>query len=123
MPYTVEILRRAAKTLRSLTDRKLYHRLRKTIDALAVEAPASRLQQTQRHPRYLPRARRRPSHRLPSHGPSPSGLGRRYRSSPRDLSLLTDGLPAPVFRSLSFQVSGFILSRSALLPTPSSQIV
>ena len=28
MPYTVEILRRAEKTLRDLTDRKLYHRLR-----------------------------------------------------------------------------------------------
>ena len=37
MPYTVEILRRAEKTLRALTDRKLYLRLRNTIDALAVE--------------------------------------------------------------------------------------
>ena len=37
MPYTVEILRRAEKTLRALTDRNLYLRLRNTIDALAVE--------------------------------------------------------------------------------------
>jgi hypothetical protein len=37
MPYTVEILCRAEKTLRALTDRKLYLRLRNTIDALAVE--------------------------------------------------------------------------------------
>ncbi len=35
--YTVEILRRAEKTLRDLTDRKLYHRLREAIDALATE--------------------------------------------------------------------------------------
>ena len=37
MPYTVEILRRAEKTLRDLTDRKFYHRLREAIDALAAE--------------------------------------------------------------------------------------
>ena len=37
MPYTVEVLRRAEKTLRNLTNRKLYHRLRETIDALALE--------------------------------------------------------------------------------------
>ena len=37
MPYTVEILRRAEKTLRALTDRKLYLRLRDAIDGLAVE--------------------------------------------------------------------------------------
>lgn len=37
MPYTVEILRRAEKALRALTDRKLYLRLREAIDALAVE--------------------------------------------------------------------------------------
>jgi len=37
MPYTVEILRRAEKTLRGLTDRKLYQRLRDAIDALATE--------------------------------------------------------------------------------------
>jgi mRNA interferase RelE/StbE len=37
MPYTVEILRRAEKGLRGLTDRKLYHRLREAIDALAIE--------------------------------------------------------------------------------------
>jgi mRNA interferase RelE/StbE len=37
MPYTVEILRRAEKALRDLTDRKLYHRLRDTIDALALQ--------------------------------------------------------------------------------------
>ncbi|MFM8656504.1 MAG: type II toxin-antitoxin system RelE family toxin [Chthoniobacterales bacterium] len=37
MPYTVEILRRAEKTLRGLTDRKLYLRLRDTIDSLAIE--------------------------------------------------------------------------------------
>ena len=37
MPYTVEILRRAEKTLRGLTDRKLYRRLRDTIDELAFE--------------------------------------------------------------------------------------
>ena len=37
MPYTVEILRRAEKALRALTDRKLYLRLRDAIDALAVE--------------------------------------------------------------------------------------
>jgi hypothetical protein len=35
MPYTVEILRRAEKALRDLTDRKLYHRLREAIDVLA----------------------------------------------------------------------------------------
>jgi mRNA interferase RelE/StbE len=37
MSYTVEILRRAEKALRDLTDRKLYHRLRETIDVLASE--------------------------------------------------------------------------------------
>lgn len=37
MPYTVEILRRVEKTMRGLTDRKLYHRLRDTIDSLAIE--------------------------------------------------------------------------------------
>jgi mRNA interferase RelE/StbE len=37
MSYTVEILRRAEKALRDLTDRKLYHRLRETIDVLANE--------------------------------------------------------------------------------------
>jgi mRNA interferase RelE/StbE len=37
MSYTVEILRRAEKTLRGLTDRKLYQRLREAIDALACE--------------------------------------------------------------------------------------
>ena len=37
MPYTVEILRRAEKALRDLTDRKLYHRLREAIDVLASE--------------------------------------------------------------------------------------
>jgi mRNA interferase RelE/StbE len=37
MPYKVEILRRAEKSLRALTDRKLYLRLRDTIDALAME--------------------------------------------------------------------------------------
>jgi mRNA interferase RelE/StbE len=37
MLYTVEILRRAEKTLRDLTDRKLYRRLRDTIDELAFE--------------------------------------------------------------------------------------
>jgi len=37
MPYTVEILRRAEKALRGLTDRKLYHRLRKAIDSLGQE--------------------------------------------------------------------------------------
>jgi len=37
MPYTVEILRRAGKVLRGLTDRKLYHRLREAIDTLALE--------------------------------------------------------------------------------------
>ena len=37
MPYTVEILRRAEKALRALTDRKLYLRIREVIDALAVE--------------------------------------------------------------------------------------
>ena len=37
MAYTVEILRRAEKTLRGLTDRKFYRRLRETIDALAIE--------------------------------------------------------------------------------------
>jgi mRNA interferase RelE/StbE len=37
MSYTVEILRRAEKTLRDLSDRKLYHRLREAIDALAIE--------------------------------------------------------------------------------------
>lgn len=37
MPYTVEILRRAEKTLRGLTDRKLYRRLREAIDSLAIE--------------------------------------------------------------------------------------
>jgi len=37
LPYTVEILRRAEKALRALTDRKLYLHLRNTIDALAVE--------------------------------------------------------------------------------------
>jgi mRNA interferase RelE/StbE len=37
MRYTVEILRRAERTLRTLTDRKLYRRLRDTIDALAIE--------------------------------------------------------------------------------------
>jgi len=37
MPYTVEILRRAEKALRALTDRKLYLRLRDAIDMLAVE--------------------------------------------------------------------------------------
>jgi hypothetical protein len=31
MAYTVEILRRAEKTLRGLTNRKLYHRLREDI--------------------------------------------------------------------------------------------
>jgi mRNA interferase RelE/StbE len=36
MPYTVEVLRRAEKVLRGLTDRKLYHRLREAIDALAT---------------------------------------------------------------------------------------
>jgi len=42
MPYTVEILRRAEKTLRGLTDRKLYLRLRDTIDSLASESMVSR---------------------------------------------------------------------------------
>ena len=37
MAYTVEILRRAEKTLRGLTDRKFYRCLRETIDALAIE--------------------------------------------------------------------------------------
>ena len=37
MPYTVEILRRAEKALRALTDRKLYLRIREAVDALAVE--------------------------------------------------------------------------------------
>ena len=37
MSYTVEILRRAEKTLRDLSDRKLYHRLREAIDAPAIE--------------------------------------------------------------------------------------
>ena len=37
MPYKVEILRRAEKSLRALTDRRLYVRLRNTIDALAIE--------------------------------------------------------------------------------------
>ena len=37
MSYTVEILRRAEKALRDLTDRKLYHRLREAIDVLASE--------------------------------------------------------------------------------------
>jgi len=37
MLYTVEVLRRAEKALRGLTDRKLYHRLREAIDALATE--------------------------------------------------------------------------------------
>jgi mRNA interferase RelE/StbE len=37
MPYTVEVLRRAEKVLRGLTDRKLYQRMREAIDALATE--------------------------------------------------------------------------------------
>jgi mRNA interferase RelE/StbE len=38
MPYTVEILRRAEKGLRGLTDCKFYQRLREAIDALAIES-------------------------------------------------------------------------------------
>jgi mRNA interferase RelE/StbE len=38
MPYTVEVLRRAEKVLRGLTDSKLYHRLRDAIDSLALDA-------------------------------------------------------------------------------------
>ena len=37
MSYTVEILRRAEKLLRGVTDRKLYRRLREAVDALATE--------------------------------------------------------------------------------------
>jgi len=35
MPYTVEILRRAERFLRSIKDARLYRRLRETIDSLA----------------------------------------------------------------------------------------
>jgi len=35
MSYTVDVLHRAEKALRSLTDRKLYHRLREVVDSLA----------------------------------------------------------------------------------------
>lgn len=34
MPYTVEILKRAEKFLRSVKDARLYRRLRETIDSL-----------------------------------------------------------------------------------------
>ncbi len=37
MSYTVEVLRRAEKVLRGVTDRKLYRRLREVLDALATE--------------------------------------------------------------------------------------
>ena len=35
MPYTVSVERKAGKFLRSLTDRRLYHRLSKAIEGLA----------------------------------------------------------------------------------------
>ena len=34
MPYTVSVERRAAKFLRALTDKRLYHRLREAIEGL-----------------------------------------------------------------------------------------
>ncbi len=34
MPYTVEVLKRAEKFLRSVKDARLYRRLRETIDSL-----------------------------------------------------------------------------------------
>jgi len=37
MSYTVEVLRRAEKMLRGVTDRKLYRRLREALDTLATE--------------------------------------------------------------------------------------
>ena len=58
MSYTVEILRRAEKALRDLTDRKLYHRLRETIDVLASEPSTTWVHQAQWHQKPLPRPRR-----------------------------------------------------------------